>query len=77
MTEPTQPEGIFTPEALRRWKKIPEWARKKVLDNVYCGRCIGPVTILLERAEMVGKSLILRGKCKKTFVASLNQKTNK
>ena len=64
MTEPIQPEKIFTTQALKRWKQIPEWARKKILDNVYCGRCIGPVTILLETAEMIGKALVLRGKCK-------------
>ncbi|MFH0897257.1 MAG: hypothetical protein V1850_04335 [Candidatus Bathyarchaeota archaeon] len=63
MVEPMQPEDTFTPQALRRWKKIPEWARKKILDNVFCGRCLGSVTILLETAEMTGKDLILRGKC--------------
>jgi len=60
-----QPEDTFTPEAQRRWKEIPEWARKKIIDNVYCGRCLGSVTILLGTAEMNGKALILRGKCKK------------
>jgi hypothetical protein len=64
MIRPIQPEDTFTPQALRRWKEIPEWARKKILDNVYCGRCIGPVTILLKTAEMNGKALVLRGKCK-------------
>jgi hypothetical protein len=38
--------------------------QKKILDNVYCGRCLGSVTMLLEKAEMRGKELILRGKCK-------------
>jgi len=64
MSEPIQPEDIFTPQARKRWKEIPELDRKKVLDNVYCGRCIGSVTILLETAEMIGKALVLRGKCK-------------
>jgi hypothetical protein len=64
MSETIQPEDIFTPQARKRWKEIPEWAQKKILDNAYCGRCIGPVTILLETAEMNGKALILRGKCK-------------
>ena len=53
----------FTPEARRRWNKIPKWARGKILDNVFCGKCLDAVTILLETAEMEGKDLLLRGKC--------------
>ena len=64
MIRQIQPEDAFTPQARLRWKKIPEWAQKKILDNVFCGRCLGSVTILLETAEMNGKDLILRGKCK-------------
>jgi len=63
MIKPIQPEDTFTPQALRRWKKIPEWAQKKILDNVFCSRCCGPVTILLETAEMKCKDLILQSKC--------------
>ncbi len=64
MIQPIQPGDAFTPEAQRRWKKIPEWAQKKILDNVFCRKCLGSVTILLETVEMKGKDLILRGKCK-------------
>ncbi len=63
MIKPIQPGDIFTPEARRRWQKIPKWAQRKILDNVFCGKCIDSVTILLETAEMNGKDLILRGKC--------------
>jgi len=63
MIQPIQPEDPFTPQARRRWEKIPEWAKKKILDNVFCGRCHGPVTIILETAEMKGKDLVLLGKC--------------
>jgi len=63
MVKRVQHGDRFTPEARRRWNKIPEWAQKKILDNVFCGRCLGCVTILLEKAEMNGKDLILRGKC--------------
>jgi hypothetical protein len=58
---PTDP---FTLEAARRWQTIPPWAQKKIVDNVFCGRCIGSVPIVLEKAEMEGKSLVLRGTCK-------------
>jgi hypothetical protein len=64
MVKPIQNGDPFTPQALRRWKKIPEWARKKILDNVFCSICLGSVTILLETAEMNGKDLILQGKCR-------------
>jgi hypothetical protein len=58
---PTDP---FTPAAARRWERIPQWAQKKILESVYCGQCVAPVPIVLETAEMVGKDLVLRGKCK-------------
>jgi hypothetical protein len=63
MIQPIQPEDPFTAQARRRWEKIPEWAKKKILDNVFCGRCLGPVTIILETAAMKGKDLVLLGKC--------------
>ena len=58
-----RPRDPFTPEARCRWEKIPEWAQKKILDNVFCVKCLGSVTILLKSAQMDGKDLILRGKC--------------
>lgn len=63
MIQPIQSRDPFTPEGRHRWEKIPEWAQKKILDNVFCGRCLGSVPIFLETAEMKGKDLILRGKC--------------
>jgi len=64
MTMPIHPTDPFTPEAARRWERVPPWAQEKILDNVWCGQCLGSVTIVLETAEMVGKDLVLRGKCK-------------
>jgi hypothetical protein len=58
------PIDPFAPEAARRWERIPRWAQERILDNVWCGRCLGSVTIMLETGEMVGKDLVLRGKCK-------------
>lgn len=54
----------FTPEAGFRWAKIPALMQKRILDNVFCVNCRKAVTIVLEKAEMVQKDLILRGKCK-------------
>ena len=63
MIQAIQFGDAFTLDARRRWKKIPEWAREKILDNVFCVKCLGSVTILLETAEMEGEDLILRGEC--------------
>ena len=54
----------FTPKAAKRWKMIPQWAQEKILANVFCGKCLGSVTIILEKAEMRNKDLILMGTCK-------------
>lgn len=63
MKESSRSSGKFTPQARLRWEKIPEWAQQKILDNVFCGRCLGSVRIVLETAELKGQSLVLRGKC--------------
>ena len=54
---------VFTPEALLRWNKIPKWVQEKILDNVFCRKCLNSVTIVLKSAKMEGKDLVLRGKC--------------
>jgi len=54
----------FTPEAAERWNRIPAWAQQKILDNVFCTKCVGTIPMALKTAEMRGKDLILRGKCK-------------
>jgi len=58
---PTDP---FTPEAARRWREVPQWAQQKILENVWCGQCLGAATIILKTAEMVEENLILQGKGK-------------
>ncbi len=58
-----QPTDPFTPAAAKRWKKIPKWAQKEILKNVWCGKCLGPVHIVLEAAKMREKDLVLKGKC--------------
>ncbi len=57
------PSDPFTPEAARRWKRIPARAQKKILGNVFCGRCTASVPIVLEKAVMEENSIILRGTC--------------
>jgi hypothetical protein len=64
MTMSIRPSDSFTPAAAKRWSRIPEWAQKEILDNVFCGQCLASVPIVLETAEMMEKDLILSGKCK-------------
>ncbi len=54
----------FSREARERWNKIPRFAQVRVLENVWCGGCVGAVSIVLESAEIECNDLILRGKCK-------------
>lgn len=61
---PIRPKDPFTKDAKNRWGKIPSWVQVQILDNVFCGKCLDSVTILLETANMEGSDLILRGKCK-------------
>ncbi len=57
-------EDRFTPQALKLWKKVPEWAQEKLLDNVFCGNCLVMTTIVDFTGGVEGGDLVLRGKCK-------------
>jgi len=64
MMKPTCSIDLFTPEAAQQWEKIPQCVQERILANVWCGRCLGSVAIVLEVAEMVGEDLVFRGKCR-------------
>ncbi len=57
-------ESIFTREAQSRWDKVPRWAQEKILDNVWCGGCLGSVPINLQWGKMKKDLLVLKGICK-------------
>jgi hypothetical protein len=59
-----KPVSHFTPAAAKRWGQIPQEAQARILANVWCGNCARSVEISLETAEIEGKHLILKGKCK-------------
>lgn len=61
---PIRPKDPFTKDARKRWDKIPSWVQVQILGNVFCGKCLDSVTILLKTASMKKSDLILRGKCK-------------
>lgn len=54
----------FTPDALNRFKEIPKYIMKQILESVFCPFCGKGKTIIAFSGRMVGNDLILIGKCK-------------
>ncbi len=61
---PLPPPNPFTREAQARWNEISRVGQEAILKNIYCGKCKGIGSIILESGNMQRRSLILRGKCK-------------
>jgi hypothetical protein len=59
------PLPTFTPEAKKRWEQVPEWARKEIIEAVWCSQCRTGVPMQIREGKMSGQSLVLRGICKK------------
>jgi hypothetical protein len=55
----------LTPPAKKRWEQITERIRKDILENVWCSQCRTVVALQLREGQMSGRSLVLRGTCKK------------
>ena len=60
----THRKPSFTPAAQRRWNKIQKEAQKRILNNVWCGDCLGSVQMNLQSGEMKKDMLLLKGTCK-------------
>ena len=54
----------FTSKARERWDKISNDNRAILLDNVWCGKCLDSVSMILENAKVKTNLLILEGVCK-------------
>ncbi|MEN1970619.1 hypothetical protein WMZ97_21500 [Lentibacillus sp. N15] len=54
-------------KAQEQWNQIPEWAREKIIHNVFCVSCVGTTTVTDYKIEMAGfrDDIVLRGKCQK------------
>jgi RNase P subunit RPR2 len=61
----TVPFPKLTPPAKKRWEQIPEQIRKDILESVWCSQCRTTVGLQLREGQMSGRSLVLRGTCKK------------
>lgn len=55
----------FTPQAKKRWEQIPEWARKELIETVWCSQCRTGVPMQVRGGKMSGGSLVLNGICMK------------
>jgi hypothetical protein len=55
----------LTPDAKKRWNQVPEWARKEIIDSVWCSLCRTGVPMHLHTGKMVKGLLVLQGTCKK------------
>ena len=55
----------LTSRAKHRWDQVPEWAKKEIMDNVFCGHCLIGTSMQLREGKMSGRSLVLGGTCKK------------
>ena len=64
MIMPNDIKSFFTPEAQRRWDKVPKWAQEKILANVFCGGCLDSVPIHLKSGKMKKDLLVLKGTCR-------------
>jgi len=54
----------FTPEARKRWETVPQWAREKILESVWCGSCMTGTSMQVHVGKMEDECLILEGTCK-------------
>ena len=54
----------FSYDALKRFKEIPKYIMKQMLENVFCHVCGNGKTIIDFSGKMDGNDLILNGKCK-------------
>ena len=56
-------EGQFSKQAAVLWGTIPREGREKILKNVHCVKCPGPVEIVRFTGEEQNGDVILRGSC--------------
>ena len=55
----------FAADAKKRWEQVPKRARREIIESVWCSQCRTGVPMQLREGKMSGRSLVLRGTCKK------------
>ncbi len=56
-------EPQFTAPAKRLWTNVPDPAKTRLLNNVWCGYCRHLVTITNYSGRVIGGDLLLAGLC--------------
>jgi hypothetical protein len=51
--------------AKQRWAELSSDSKKAVINSAWCTRCMDGTTIQISEGRMSGRSLVLRGTCKK------------
>jgi hypothetical protein len=55
----------FTKPAIRAWERVPPGNRLRLLNNVWCGKCLDGTSIALAGGFVEDGDLVLRGSCTK------------
>ena len=55
----------MSPQAKKLWEKIPTKIRVKLLNNVWCGRCLGMCSVGNAKAIVKDGDIIIEGTCTK------------
>jgi hypothetical protein len=55
----------LTEAAKKRWNQIPESGKKELLSSVWCTSCQAGTSMQIREGEMMGRSLVFHGICKK------------
>lgn len=58
---PTPP--VFSPPAAQAWEQLAGAVRVRLLNNVFCVRCLGGTSMVLTGGETAGANLLLHGTC--------------
>lgn len=53
----------LTPQAKKLWDQIPGWAKVKVLNAVWCGKCTTSRTMAIRKGFKRWYGLVLEGNC--------------
>lgn len=61
----TIPFPKLTGAAKKRWDDLSPDARQAIIDSVWCTSCRSGTAMQVSEGEMAGRSLVLRGICKK------------
>jgi len=56
-------ENVTPIAAIQKWKTIPEYARKLLLNSVWCSHCGDTCWLAEYTVEPAGPDIVLRGKC--------------